>query len=537
MKNSFSSKVFGTFGFAAVAILSYFLISCSSTPTGLRSLAPANTAIYLETPDLGVLLGRLADNPSITGGEPAFDPSLLEGVEAAVAVSGFEATESPVTDSEAVLNFKPDFVLIADTKAWSWQMESLVEATLGRFVNGHYGVGTRAEKIIRDGNRWYVWTSPDGRKAYAAISGSTVFFGNREESVLECLSVKEGKIDSLLSNDRLSRQYESAKGKLAFGYVSEDGIAQLSDFAGVSMAIDQSEEAGAQTVISSVFPQLIRNSIREIVWTATAHEDGIEDVIDLRLESDVSEAFVASMSPSAAADNEITKFIPAEAYSATRYNLRNPRVAFRSLILASALKVDQAATRFIPALGASLLQPYGVEDPEAFLSYCDPFLLTIQFDEAGDSAAAVVKTDNFEEIREHLIEGFAPVESEEKETLEDPRTGLRAAREGSYLVLGDPVSVAKTLRAFAGRSEAAKGNDITRTQAFAFLGRPEHTSVTVSRDGSTAADLAKVFVDGPANVRTETFDLTLTDFEQFGIRRTYRSEFGFPGYLIGMFGD
>ncbi|HUF03825.1 MAG TPA: hypothetical protein VMM38_06575 [Aridibacter sp.] len=522
---------------AFVALAALVFVSCGTGPTGLRSLAPVDTAVYLETPDLGALLGKLAGSPAIGSGERKFDASRLNGMEVAVAMTGFEASESAVTDSEAVLNFQPQFTLIAETHAWSWQMESLVTGILGEFVNSNYGAGTKFEKSEREGQQWYIWTAADGRKAFAAVAGSQVFFGNNEAGVESCLAVKAGKQQSLLDNDRLSRQYEAAAGKLAFGYVSEEGVGKLSEFAGISMAIERSEEAGERSVISSVFPQLIRNSVREIVWTARAESDGIEDVIDIRLDENVAEAFEASMRPAPTADAEMLKFVSPDAFSVTRYNLRNPRVAFRSLLLASATKVDTSATRFVPLLGASLLQPYGVADPEAFLSFVGSYIVTVQFDEENSRSAAIVRTDDFEELRKRLLEGFTRVEGVDLETYAEPESGLRAVRSGTYVVIGDEVSVAKCVRAANSRTDFGKEADITRSDYFAFALRPEHSAVTVSRDISSPSELAEVFITGRTAVRKETYELTFTDFERFGIRRTYRSAFGFPGLIVGQFAD
>lgn len=520
-----------------VALAAFLFISCGTEPTGLRSLAPVDTAVYLETPDLGALLGKLAGSPAIGSGERKFDPSRLDGMEAAVAVTGFEASESAVTESEAVLNFQPQFTLIAETHAWSWQMQPLVTGTLGEFVNANYGAGTKFEKSEREGEQWYIWTAPDGRKAFAAVSGSQVFFGNNEAGVESCLKVKAGEKQSLLDNDRFSRQYEAAKGKLAFGYVSEEGVAALSEFVGISMAIERSEQAGERSVISSVFPQLIRNAVKEIVWTAREEGDGIEDIVDIRLDENVAEAFEASMRPSPTADQEMLKFVPPDAFSATRYNLRNPRVAFRSLLLASATKVDPSATRFVPLIGASLLQPYGVEDPEAFLSYVNPFIVTVMFDAENTQSAAIVRTEDFGELRKHLLEGFRKVEGEELETWAEADTGLRVVRTGNYVLIGDEVSVAKCLRAVGAQTDAGKETDITRSDHFGLAVRPEHSSVTVSRDLSSASELAGVFISGRTSVKIETYEVTMTDFERSGIRRTYRSAFGFPGLIVSQFAD
>ena len=49
-------------------------------------------------------------------------------------MTGFSSSELQVTDAESVLNFKPQFTLIADTHAWSWQVKPIVEGSIGLVV-------------------------------------------------------------------------------------------------------------------------------------------------------------------------------------------------------------------------------------------------------------------------------------------------------------------------------------------------------------------------------------------------------------------
>ncbi len=120
----------------AFALISFFIFSaCNSAPTDLRNYAPAETLVYLETNDLQNTLDSLTDNETfqrLTNGKKDF--SALKGVQLAVAVTGFETNEKQVTDSQAILNFKPQFVAIADTHAWEFQAVSLTENQIGNFV-------------------------------------------------------------------------------------------------------------------------------------------------------------------------------------------------------------------------------------------------------------------------------------------------------------------------------------------------------------------------------------------------------------------
>ena len=105
----------GCFKFLSVSICVYlwlfFLCSCSSPTTNLRTLIPADSLIYLESNDLGAVMNTITERPAFREAAKSIpDFSVLNGVKLAVAVTGFETKEQPVTDENSVLNFQPRFV-------------------------------------------------------------------------------------------------------------------------------------------------------------------------------------------------------------------------------------------------------------------------------------------------------------------------------------------------------------------------------------------------------------------------------------------
>src|ERR1043165_516936 len=134
-----------------------FLCACSSPPTDLRTFVPSDTLVYLETSDLGKTLGALIESKAFReAAKNTPDFSALGGMQVAVAVTGFEASENQVTAENAVLNFKPRFVAVADTHTWNRYTLQFTEQRLGDFVNETYGGEVSLDTADKNGGKSFV---------------------------------------------------------------------------------------------------------------------------------------------------------------------------------------------------------------------------------------------------------------------------------------------------------------------------------------------------------------------------------------------
>ncbi len=224
-------------------------VSCGSQPTDPRTVIPGDALVYLESNDLGKTLHAIIDNPKFEAAAK-FKPNLnaLDGVKISIAVTGFETSEQSVTEENAVLKFQPRFVAVVETNAWGWQATKFIENQLGEFVNDVYGGEVEMEMTPRNDGKFYVWTAQDSRKAFALQQDSLVFFGNDETAIERCQAVKRGEADSIAKNPKITDE-----DRLAFGYVSPDGIGQIANIAGVSMAMGASEEDEVKSFVAGVY--------------------------------------------------------------------------------------------------------------------------------------------------------------------------------------------------------------------------------------------------------------------------------------------
>ncbi len=525
-----------------------FFIACNSQPTDLRTFAPADTLIYLETGDLGKTLSTLTESKAFQdAAKKNPDFSALGGMQMAVAVTGFEASENQVTAENSILNFKPLFVAIADTHTWNRYTLQFTEEKLGEFVNETYGGEVTLDAADKNGGKSFVWTAKDGRKVFAFVTGSKIFFSNDETALEKSLAVLRGEADSLVKNEALAKMRDGrAKTALAFGYVSTDGIAQISNLAGVSTAIDATDDDEGRGFIARVLPQILRNSVKEVFWTATATEQGIEDKYTISLMPETSSVVKETLVPATQKQSEakLIAYIPPEAVSATRYNLQSPQIAWRSLLLVAGKNTDAASAKILTAFSGSLLEPYGVSDAETFLSAVDSEIWTVNFDAEGEKSVVVAsfQSDAEPEKLKKSVAGInfkKPIEttlggafwtSEDKETI-----FLLTGLPGRVLILGETESVHKCREAnFSFLNK--EGSQQYRNFYDKFAENNNAVAVTYGKD-STEKIVDVLGEKKAENLQMLTVFTTETRFNASGIERKTVSPFGLIGRILEQFDD
>lgn len=518
------------------AVLSCFIainFSCHSAPTDLRTLAPAETLVYLETDDLGKTLEALTEGKAFQElAASKKDFSALENVQFAVAVTGFETGEQQIADEQSILNFKPHFVAIADTHAWKPTAVSIAETEIGRLARSAYGNDVKLEKSEKADAKFFVWTSNhDGRKIFAAVSHSVIYVGNDESVLDKCLEIRRGAAENLSKNENLARARQSADAnKIAFGYVSPEGIAQIANIAAVSMAIGATDSGDARSFIARVAPQIFQKSVREISWTAEKSAQGIEDKISISTTDETASVFKEILQPTTNRQIDSAAFLPVDVSSATRYNLQNPQTAWRSILFVAAKQIDAADAKILAQFSGSLLEPYGITDAEMFLSAIGSDVLTAQFDDEGEKSAAVFSVKDAGKIKKSIgAINFKsqPEKYENAEIWKSDDGEFAAAFAGDKLILGDAASLLKCLEA------KQSGRNFTKNQLFQNFNESKAVAVTVSKDADSAEKIvARLGEVKEENKKVETVYLTETVFTETGIERRIVSAFGLIGTIL-----
>ena len=529
-------KIFAPLRLCAFALISFFILSsCNSAPTDLRKYAPVDSLVYLETNDLQNTLNSLTENETfqrLTNGKKDF--SALKGVQLAVTVTGFETNEKQITESQAILNFKPNFVAIADTHAWEFQTVSLTEIQIGNFVNETYGGNVNLEKSEKNSGEYFIWTAADGRKVFAFVEGSLIFFGNNEAAIEKCLAVKRGEADNLSKNGELETVYDQAKNKLAFGFVSSEGIKQIANFAGVSAAIETSEDELPRNFIAKILPQILSKSVNRVVWTAEKTEQGITDSFRFETAKEISDVLKETIVPANQTENNSAEFLPAEIQSATRYNLENPQIAWRSLLLTAGRQTDEQSAKILIAFSNSFFAPFGIVSGETFLNSVGSEILTARFDAEGEKQVAIITVKNAEVLKKSLLPEFKKQTENQNgaEIWKVEDEDLTAAFVGNDLVLGDSESVLKCLQA------KQTGENFTKSKYFQKFSESRAVTATFGKDDDSAHKIAELLgIVKNKDLRTNSFFLTETKFSGSAFERKTVSDFGFVGTILEQFAE
>ena len=522
------NRIFRKVVFTTVCICLWsILLSCSSKPVDLRTLAPADSLIYLESNDLAAAIQPIVDSDAFNRAAASKpDLSALKGVQLAIAVTGFETAEKQVTDEASVLSFRPHFVAIADTHAWNWQAKTFTENQLGEFVNKIYGGGIQLDTDSKNGGTNYVWTAEDGRKAYAFVIDSLVYFGNDQSSIEKCIAVRKGEADAFAKSGKAP----NAGGNLAIGYISPEGVAQLSNIIGTTQAKESGEEAEVQSFVARILPQILRGAISEASWTASNGEQGVEDKVTLTTNADVTSVLSETLAPGDANDKSPLEFIPNNVPSATRYNLKNPQIAWRSVLLTTQKLTDTTTGNILTQFSGSFFEPYAVRDPEGFLGSVGNDILTAKFDEEGEKPVVIATVKDADKLKKSLLPELKPDKQKSDELAAEILTspnGDAAAFVENKMIAGDAESVFKCLQA------KKSGDNLAKTTAAQQLAASKAPAATVALDTQTAPALAAVLSEKKAgDTNTASRYFTETRYTKNGIDRRVVSDFGIIGSII-----
>ncbi|MEO6050566.1 MAG: hypothetical protein ABIP78_04450 [Pyrinomonadaceae bacterium] len=517
--------------------------SCSSKPTDLRTLVPAETLIYLETNDLAAALQPIVDSkPFMEVAKSKPDFSALKGVQLAVAVTGFQTSEEKLTDEHSVGRIQPHFVAIADTHAWQFQTVTFAEQKLGAFVAQIYDSEPTLEKAEKSDGRFFTWTAKDGRKAYALVKGGLIYFGNDESAIDKCLAVRSGEADSIAKTGKVR---SSPTETLATGYVSSDGIAQIANIVALKFAAEAGDNSDIQSAIAGFLPQLLRNLVTEISWTATKTEQGIEDKYIVSMPPEIANIFSETLgalkeSEGVALQNHtMLAQLPEAVQIATRYNLKDPQIAWRSILLVGQKSMGNLDGRILSEFANLLFDPYSIRDPELFLGSIgnkpniSRNIITAKLDVQSDDSFVIAGRGDDDATRKSLFPGFKPPAQIIEGGLNiwtDEDT--QVAFDQDMIKIGPKDDLQRFNGMRLGELKDVRGEGLRR------LGTSKAPVATFGRDTTTPLSLVEMLAhEGNRDTKAVSTYYTETRFTKSGMERQTTSDFGLIGSIIAQLGS
>jgi hypothetical protein len=500
----------------------------------LSASLPADALVYLETRDLGAALRAVTASPAFRDAASRTpDLSVLEGMQVAVAVTGFDIGESRLNEEVSEADFRPRFVAVAETGLWNWQARAFAERSLGDFVTRSYGGTVEAETDERDSGTRFVWKAPDGRRSFAFVRGGRIYFGNDEAAVDRCLAVERGEFAGLSTDETLRSARASAEDALALGYVSPNGVAQLSNVAGLTAALSMAENEVARSFIARTLPEMVRSSVREVVWTARSDGEGMVDDFDFVLVPQASRALAAAAQTGTGEVSELDSYVSSNVFSVTRYDMTEPDVAWKTAVEVAASSVDELSGRLLEVFSGSLLVPFGVTSPQDFLRAVRGRVLTAHFDADGEESFAVARFREAAEVKRSLgAMDFkkAPEKYLDAEIWLSEDGDLAAAFVGDVVMVGAPDAVRGSL------SDRNDGQTVARKEAGGPFYGVRAATVTLGREVDTAERVVEALAGKKdANMRIATRFQTETYFSDRGMTRRTTSPFGFFGRIVAQF--
>jgi hypothetical protein len=425
------------------------------------------------------------------------------------------------------LTVKPEGALIIETHTSRWRIETSTEEALQKFANRIYG-GATLKKTTIDDQEFLEWVAPEGsRQVVATVIGSVIIVGNGERPVRKVVAVVRNRQPSLIvDNDlRQLRLRLDASHALALGYVPSKSSPHLLSVAMPMLLGRAPDNAELGRLIDSSAAKLIWS----LGWSCRPFDGGIEDryligippaVID-----QIKEGFAANEPGS-----KLSAGLREGVISETHYQFSEPVQAWQGLRTAVSSHVDTVSAILFSALLRSALVPYGISEPEKFLSLVKSPIVTVRI-ENSSNALLIAQSQDEAAMRGLLTTamGYRSVSAGQSfETLTNAETETSVRIGNGSLITGPPEDIDKYIQILNGPSTSARSFDLESPDACAVSYADDSNRVRsffwtlltaqgVSRELSTQQEML---------ISSLPYSTTETVLDANGFVRTTRSPLG-----------
>jgi hypothetical protein len=515
----------------------------------MAAYIPAETLVYLEADNLPQILTALTRTTAWREIAPAYgldkDYGNFGWFSQTMANANLGSTNSIVfgraqiavalmgigsADEGESLKIRPQFAVVIETK--STRAASFVQTEVNALARREFG-GIKTEKKETRNAVWTIFRAlADERNLFAAVAGTTVILGNDELAVQACLDVKNSERKSLADDSNLAQMRANTEREtaFAFGFVTAEGVKQLSSVGAVMLAGQMAEDPRAMSLLAQSLPSFVQKSVTSIGWTGRANAGQIEDRFFIQMPPDLIVRLREPLTVQESNDSPPAQLLPANLQSVTVYNLKNPQAAWRGVVFAMTTKLDALSAAAFSQAAGGLLAPYGIERADDFLGQTNGALSTAQLSTTQDQAVAIVGVKDAGAL---------------KKTLQTNGT-KKANLTDNFLLIGDEENL-QICRAAQEQNQTLKNqsiwlqfNDTNQALSGAFVR-------TLSRDEDAPVRFVKLFAKNKSDSKmviqpTEKtpdwfWTISETRLVREGVERRTVSPFGLIGTLATRFAE
>jgi hypothetical protein len=364
------------------------------------------------------------------------------------------------------LTIRPEAAILIETHTAERRIRPAVEEALRLFAEKSYRQPSLRRAEVA-GSELLIWSAPTSeRQIVATIDGTLVIVGNSERAVKSCLEVRRGQRPSLKSHTELQamRRHLTAADTLAFGFISSSNAARLFSIGAPLLfgrtpgdpRFDRIIAAGAAKVLAGVG------------WRSRVASGGIEDRYLFSLQSTLAARLQPDFRP-ATTPIKVLDLLPNDVRSLSVYRFADPSLTWAAFGTTLSSQLDTLSAMVVSAVLKSALTPYGVEDPQKFLSLVGPEISTVRWTHETEQSTLVAEVRDEASLRRLLLgtdetgsklssTGVKHTSIGEAQLFETPGKSIAVSFFKGMVLLGPPADLQLYLQSAATSSSTATSN-------------------------------------------------------------------------------
>ncbi|HWO02786.1 MAG TPA: DUF3352 domain-containing protein [Blastocatellia bacterium] len=286
--------------------------------TGTRAWRELAPALGLSSQIRQIGLG--ADLIGRTGLGPA-EAVLAARAQYAIALTGVE-TSSGTTDEGPYINFRPRFVLIAETHAEPETVANLMKERAPLIAQRVYGDSAVGDSQEYHGAPLMIFHGPGpDRELVAAWSGSVALISNNTVAMKDCLDALAGRTPTLAGDEMLKQRRQVVDNNSSvFGFVTDSGVSKLAELGPAIIASRAQASAERINSFADLIQNLSKETVAGLLYSAEFTSEGVTERYLTVLRPRVAESLMPAFATGSTSVNSLS-VVPRDAREVTLLNV------------------------------------------------------------------------------------------------------------------------------------------------------------------------------------------------------------------------